>query len=147
MNRPLYIFDLDGTLALIEHRLPHIQKSPKDWRSFFAACVDDAPNRPVIQTLQALHQGSDIWVWSGRSNEVETQTRDWLYKNIFRHYELKMRTAGDHRDDAVVKREWAEAMPVEDWARLVATFDDRDRVVAMWRSMGKTCYQVAPGNF
>jgi hypothetical protein len=25
--------------------------------------------------------------------------------------------------------------------------DDRDQVVEMWRAMGLTCLQVAPGNF
>ena len=54
MSRPLYIFDLDGTLALIEHRLHFIQGPEKDWRGFFAAVGDDKPNLPVIRTLQAL---------------------------------------------------------------------------------------------
>lgn len=31
--------------------------------------------------------------------------------------------------------------------RLVMTFDDRDRVVAMWRRNGVVCAQVAPGDF
>ena len=26
-------------------------------------------------------------------------------------------------------------------------FDDRDKVVKMWRDNGLTCFQVAPGNF
>lgn len=42
--RPLYIFDLDGTLALIEHRLHFIQGPKKDWRGFFGAVGDDSPN-------------------------------------------------------------------------------------------------------
>ena len=28
------IFDIDGTLVNIEHRLPHIMKKPKDWDTF-----------------------------------------------------------------------------------------------------------------
>ena len=31
--------------------------------------------------------------------------------------------------------------------RIVATFDDRNRVVAMWRDAGIPCFQVAPGEF
>ena len=30
---------------------------------------------------------------------------------------------------------------------VVAVFDDRDKVVKMWREIGLTCMQVAPGNF
>jgi hypothetical protein len=31
------------------------------------------------------------------------------------------------------------------WPDLI--FDDRDRVVAMWRSLGIPCFQVAKGDF
>ena len=114
---PLYIFDLDGTLALIDHRLHHIQQQPKNWRAFFAACVDDKPNVPVLETLNRLRKGrAEIWVWSGRSDEVREQTMEWLQRhNVFHGYwnpfhapeMLRMRKAGDFRDDVVVKREWA----------------------------------------
>lgn len=38
-----YIFDIDGTIADLSHRLPHIQKEPKDWDAFFGCVADDAP--------------------------------------------------------------------------------------------------------
>ena len=38
-------------------------------------------------------------------------------------------------------------MSPEDRARLVMVFDDRDRVVNMWRRNGVVCAQVAPGDF
>ncbi len=79
---PLYIFDLDGTLARIEHRLHFIQQKPKDWRGFLAACQDDAPNLPVIRTLQTLRKaGADVWIWSGRRDECQAQTVEWLQRN------------------------------------------------------------------
>lgn len=31
--------------------------------------------------------------------------------------------------------------------RIAMVFDDRDKVVAMWRRQGLTCLQVAPGDF
>lgn len=31
--------------------------------------------------------------------------------------------------------------------RVTAVFDDRQQVVDMWREIGLTCCQVAPGNF
>jgi hypothetical protein len=49
--------------------------------------------------------------------------------------------------DDVLKRQWFDAMLRDDRERLVATFDDRDRVVKMWRDAGVTCFQVAPGEF
>lgn len=58
-----------------------------------------------------------------------------------------VRDEGDHRADDIVKREWLDGMLVDDRQRLVAAFDDRDRVVAMWRAAGVQCFQVAPGDF
>lgn len=154
--KPLYIFDLDGTLALIEHRLHHINGPKKDWRAFFAACVDDAPNEPVIHTFKALRKGAEVWIWSGRSDEVREQTLAWLCRHGLIHAfwnplrapeAFRMRKAGDYRDDVIVKREWADEIEPPERARLTATFDDRARVVQMWRDLGIACFQVAPGDF
>ncbi len=151
---PLYIFDLDGTLALIEHRLNFIQGPTKDWRAFFAAVGKDGVNVPVVRTMRTLRAaGCDVWIWSGRSDECREQTLDWLATFVCHDWPLscikniRMRKAGDHRDDADLKREWALGMERYDVDRLQAVFDDRDRVVKMWRDLGVTCFQVAPGNF
>lgn len=162
MSSPLYIFDLDGTLALIEHRLHHIQKKPKDWRSFFANVGDDEPNLPVIRTLQALRKGgAEVWIWSGRSDECKAQTVEWLHKHgcmgslrntlwawpFGAPERFRMRRAGDYRDDVVVKSEWLSEIEPPEFARLTAVFDDRARVVQMWRDAGVPCFQVAAGEF
>lgn len=153
--RPLYIFDLDGTLALIEHRRHFVERDRKDqdWKGFYGACDRDEPNHPVIRTMEALRaSGADIWIFSGRSDEVRIRTSDWLAKHTtFMSWDaaaaLTMRREGDYTADDVLKRQWYDAMLIDDQKRLVATFDDRDRVVQMWRAAGVTCFQVAPGEF
>ena len=179
--KPLYIFDLDGTLSLIEHRLHFIQRPSlkccdcgganrkncvqcadldagfkADWRGFFGAVANDKPNAPVIRTMQALRDaGAEIWIWSGRSDECQEATKDWLAKHCGVKFggwfvapeAFRMRKAGDYRDDVVVKREWLSEIEPPEWSRLTAVFDDRDRVVAMWREAGVPCFQVAPGEF
>lgn len=159
--RPLYIFDLDGTLALIDHRRHFVEGATKDWRAFFAACVSDVPNLPVIRTLQALQRGgAEIWIWSGRSDEVQAETEEWLYRHgclkssMFLHWQpfappeaFRMRKAGDHRDDVTLKSEWLHEIEPPEWSRLTAVFDDRKSVVEMWRNAGVPCFQVAPGEF
>lgn len=153
--KPLYIFDLDGTLALTEHR-QHIlddKDNPRRWQQFFAACIHDKPNSPVINTMHRLYMaGSDIWIWSGRSNEVHDQTVTWLSANtaLMAHDIMNimtMREAGDYTPDDELKAAWLDALNWADRQRLVAVFDDRDKVVAMWRSNGIACFQVAPGGF
>lgn len=148
---PLYIFDLDGTIALIDHRRHLVEGETKDWRAFFAACVNDVPNNPVIDTMTALvNAGADVWIWSGRSAEVMEQTKAWLQDNLSGYSEdceLCMRLEGDFTPDEELKAAWLDGLSAYDRRRLVAVFDDRDKVVAMWRSKGVACFQVAPGGF
>lgn len=153
--RPLYIFDLDGTLALIEHRLHFVKNKPKDWNAFYEACHDDVPNPPVVEAFRAIRKSYDVWIWSGRSDQVRDKTVAWLHKhdlfngfwNPYREDKLRMRPAGNNVPDDQLKRSWYDDMNVVDRSRLLGTFDDRDRMVKMWRSVGVTCFQVAEGDF
>lgn len=152
--RPLYIFDLDGTLALIEHRRRFVEdKKNANWPAFYAACGDDAPNYPVIDTMRRLRDaGAEVWIFSGRSDEVRDTTVAWLceYTHLLSwelDTSLTMREEGDYTPDDELKKSWLDMMLIDDRKRLVAAFDDRDRVVKMWRDAGITCFQVAPGEF
>lgn len=189
---PLYIFDLDGTLALIDHRRHYVErqscplcsgigkvrreplevvmvnktvlpvmdtcqacngtgKTTADWPAFYAACVADEPNWPVIATMNTLlRAGADVRIWSGRSSEVMNQTLTWLHR-FFEvdadEVQLCMRVEGDFTADDVLKAGWLDDLNEYDRKRLVAVFDDRQKVVDMWRAKGVACFQVAPGEF
>ncbi len=172
---PLYIFDLDGTLADLKHRRHFVERPacphcgwvkdcdhsrngerPKfkpNWDAFHAACVDDKPIQPVIELLLSVELTADIWIWSGRMDTVREQTLIWLDQHVINcdglnvGTMLKMRPAGDYTPDDQLKESWLQAMSPEDRARLVMVFDDRQRVVDMWRRNGVVCAQVAPGDF
>ena len=143
------IFDLDGTLALNEHREHFLQKSPQDWDGFFEACDKDEPNLPIINLLKYLseHYEVRLEIWSGRSEKVRHKTKDWLDRyGVFSetHYSLlRMRGSSDFRSDTVLKNEWLDnesSMPD-------VVFDDRNSVVEFWRGKGIACCQVAEGDF
>lgn len=146
---PIYIFDLDGTLALTEHRQHLVRNGNQDWDAFFEACDQDKPNISVIKTLQMLSKHADIWVWSGRSDAVKNKTVNWLRDNeILPHIQrIKMRGNGDHTPDDELKLSWFNDLFFEDQKRVVAVFDDRAKVVKMWRAIGVPCFQVAEGDF
>lgn len=180
-STPLYIFDLDGTLALIDHRRHLVDatcdscagagaqytshycqacgntgkdKSFKpDWNAFFEACDRDQPNWPVIGTMLQLYSvGCDIRIWSGRSDAVKQKTLMWLHAAtriplIKLELMLKMRPAEDFTPDEQLKRKWLNLMSKQERARLSVVFDDRNKVVEMWRGAGVPCFQVAPGEF
>lgn len=155
MKRPLYIFDLDGTLADTQHRLHYLdnKKDPDRWRRFYRACHLDSPISDTIKTFKTLSVTADIQIWTGRSDEVKEQTMDWLFWYVISVHRdhissiLKMRKEGDYTPDHILKKSWLESMSLEDRRRLVAVFEDRASVVQMWRDNGVTCYQVAKGDF
>jgi FMN phosphatase YigB (HAD superfamily) len=135
------VFDLDGTLANLDHRL-HLAEA-KDWRGFFAAVGGDTPIAHVIRVAQAMEaDGHRVEIWSGRSDECREATEAWLARHFVPYEALLMRTEGDYRPDDVIKREFLHGGGQPD-----LIFDDRDRVVAMWRSLGIPCFQVAKGDF
>lgn len=185
---PLYIFDIDGTLALADHRrhlveapdcascegmgsfglnghfintCPHCDGKGKDptfkpdWNAFYDACDKDVPNMPVIRSLRKLILLSDVWFFSGRSDRVRDKTIAWLqehvlplaYAKYFKDEHLVMRRDGDYTPDDELKQQFLNNMLYVDRQRLVAVFDDRKRVVDMWRRNGIACFQVAEGNF
>ena len=142
------IFDLDGTLADDTHRAHYLTDGPKkDWDAYFDACDGDAPHTHIIAVLQALvHKGHIIEIWTGRSARVRDKTIAWLHWNGVPFDFLNMRPEKDFRDDTLLKAKWLE--DARDCGHLPdMAFEDRARVVHMWREQGIPCCQVAPGKF
>ena len=144
------IFDLDGTLALIDKRrdLATKDNGKMDWDVFFDPDnIDlDLPNQPVIDMANMLHsQGYLIYIFSGRSDKTEDATKDWLDKHNVNYDLLQMRPQGLlYKPDNDLKQGWLDTIKKD---RVAMVFDDRNQVVDMWRKNGLTCFQVADGNF
>ncbi len=156
MKKDVVIFDLDGTLALIDDRraLATKDNGKMDWDVFFNPdnIGLDLPNLPVIKMAKTLHdQGFNIVIFSGRSKATKTATAKWLDKHNVPFNVMKMRPTGHpwaFMPDDKLKQQWLDDIfPGTDKDRILTVFDDRDKVVNMWRDNGLTCFQVAPGNF
>ena len=138
MKKNAIICDLDGTLAIIGDRSPYDGSS----------CDKDIPNWPVIKCVLAMRNaGYDIVFLSGRHDKYREPTEVFIKKWLpDLTYELFMRCTGDNRKDAIIKQELYDAN-VRDQYDVLFVLDDRNQVVDFWRSIGLTCFQVAPGNF
>lgn len=156
---PLYIFDIDGTLANQKHRQHHLDN--KDYDTYYSLVLHDTPIPAVVNLCRDLYFLStdygettvnDVWFFSGRRDSCKDDTVLWLRSQVLWGEQLNpdhvvMRRTGDFRDDVEVKQEMLNNMLDVDRNRLVCVFDDRQRVVDMWRRNGITCLQVAPGDF
>jgi hypothetical protein len=146
----IYIFDIDGTVAEIGHRLPHIQKQPADWDAFYAAAGKDAPIWEVITIARALASKEEhtLLMVTGRSEEIRGITQQWLTKYRVPHGGLYMRAKGDHREDYVVKSEILDKiLATPGFEKIAGVFEDRQQVVDMYRARGIRVFQVAEGKF
>jgi len=174
VNKKTVIFDLDGTLAIIEKRRikagsPTGDKptqSKMDWDVFFDAdnIKLDEPNIPVIKMAQTFHQdGYKIVIFSGRNDRSYEATIDWLvWWDV--PFDLLVMRPDKFKDkswpiadgnpatpemrfmpDEILKKKMLDIFVDKD--DVLMTVDDRQKVVDMWRAEGLTCFQVAPGDF
>ena len=142
-----FICDIDGTVADLTHRLHWIRTKPKNWDAFKAGVSNDEPIWSVIRTVQDLQASGCVMIMcSGRNESQRKETEDWLEEVGLHPVRLYMRKDGDYRGDDIVKEELLNQI-IKDGFNPELCFDDRDRVVAMWRKRNLECIQVAEGDF
>jgi hypothetical protein len=165
MNSPLtgkkiVIFDLDGTLATVDARMQlatggnstESDYNKIDWSILHdpANIEMDKPNVPVVTMCDYLFEkGYHIYIFSGRSDKTQQATIEWLEKYQIKYHKLVMRPSATKEEnfmpDEILKYKMLEQHADRD--DILCVYDDRTKVVDMWRSVGLTCFQVAPGDF
>lgn len=145
--KDIIICDIDGTVADLRHRLHHIQGKHKDYDKFYDLCAFDALIATTGQVIQSLARDGYLIVFmSGRPDSHRSQTLQWLRCHLGWTGPLYMRKAGDYRPDHVVKRELYMQMLADlnaSTENILCAFDDRPSIVALWRNLGITTYQVS----
>ena len=152
MKKNTIIFDLDGTLAIIDKRR-ELSRKPNG-KLDFKILHDpsnihlDKPNMPVVKMAQLFAEdGFVIVIFSGRSDKTKFTTKSWLSNNRVPFHKLVMRPhkTMNFVPDEVLKKDMLDKhLDINDIFMVV---DDRQKVVDMWRSLGLICVQVAEGNF
>lgn len=148
-DSPVYVFDLDGTLSKHDPtgRVRFLLQTPKDWKAFHAAAeiemINDLPRLDTIQMCNDLMERNDCVIITGRNEKYRDTTVRWCIKHHINYTHLLMRGLEDMRQDATIKRKMCAPFLNE----IVCVFEDRDQCVNMYRNLGLTCCQVAPGAF
>lgn len=141
------IVDLDGTLCDVEHRVHHVQKKIKDWKSFNELMIHDELNHWCFELMEAMSaRGYKIIFVTGRGEANRPSTEAWLSKHKVVYEHLFMRGLLDNREDSDVKESLYFEM-VEELYQVLFVVDDRLSVVARWRKLNLVCLQCAPGDF
>jgi len=143
------LFDVDGTIADNRWRRHFVECPPgmKDWKAFNRGMCNDKPSLPVVAMLHACKAiGLHTLLTTGRSEDFREVTENWMNRRFIRYDKLYMRLSKDNRDDTLVKLDILERLRIDGFEPFMV-FDDRDKVVKMWRDQGLTCFQVAPGDF
>jgi phosphoglycolate phosphatase-like HAD superfamily hydrolase len=147
---PAILFDVDGTLANNQHRVHHVHRKPKDWKSFFMGIPGDVPIQPVVKVAhELLQRGHKLIYVTARPQWTKDMTEQWMQEHSLDWYFKGCsyyRPDGDFRPDPLVKKELLGKIRADGYDPWLV-FDDRDGVVQMWRSEGLTCFQVANGGF
>jgi predicted kinase len=124
--------DIDGTIAdSFGRNIYDLSKVQNDLRTDHSHLIESLP--------------FEIIFVSGREEKSRPQTEEWIRKNLpgINWRFLYMRTTGDKRDDSVVKRELWEKFIAGKY-NIVGVFDDRPKVIALWKSLHLPVFAVGP---
>ncbi len=131
----LAVFDIDGVVADVRHRLHHLERRPQRWGAFFSAADRDellAEGAAAVQAQQSA--GHDIVWLTGRPEWLRSVTTDWLSEQGLPTAALFMRPDHDYRPARLFKVETLRSF--EQVAELVVFVDDDPDVVVAARAAG-----------
>jgi hypothetical protein len=101
------VFDLEGGLVNVSS----IHHLANDAAAFYTAMLGCPPNGHVVAAAWKAHQsGKAVLVMTGADRRLEQLMRAWIGRNSMPSTLVMMRSRGDHRPSAVVKRERLRAV-------------------------------------
>ena len=140
----IYIFDIDGVLADLRHRLSY--KSRGDFDGFYEEknVLADGLIQPGRELLRIMNQDGIVVYATGRPERTRQATNKWLYKNRLPMPTMFMRKDGDLRPSQEVKVE--QVMEIleclSDIDKVWFIDDDPKNVAAVERAFAGTRIKV-----
>lgn len=152
----LVIFDLDGTLADVRHRMHYIKPNPaidpvtgkkvkRRYDLFHHACVDDGVVEQVAYFYRMFVADPDVTVvvLSGRDIATHQKTAKWFSDNDLPMPDELMLKSGDQQTPDVEQKKHAANYLERKYGKPISmVFEDRQRVVKMWKERGTFVFDV-----
>lgn len=140
--RPLAVFDIDGVLADVSHRLHHLQ-GKKNWKMFFREARNDTRHSEGFALLKELAETHDIVFLTGRPEHCRRDTVAWLEAAILAEAadagievkELHMRPKGNFGKSADTKAHMLKELAATG-REIAVVIDDDPTVVVAHRANG-----------
>jgi phosphoglycolate phosphatase-like HAD superfamily hydrolase len=150
--RKLIIWDLDGTLFNVDHRVHHVRTKPKNWPAFEKSIPDD----PVYEDMKWLNYviGNRSWnedvlqlIVTGRGEHLREITTNQLTLHGIWYDNLYMRPLKDNRKDFVIKEEILHQITTAYGVKPFMWFEDRSQNIEMLRRNGVRAMQIKDGDY
>jgi FMN phosphatase YigB (HAD superfamily) len=140
--RSVAVFDIDGVLADVRHRLHFVERRPKDWPGFFGAAAADGVLPAGVRLLRELEAEHEIRYLTGRPERLRQVTEAWLREHGLPAEPVTMRPDRDRRPARMFKhdrlRDW-----VADGVEIALVVDDDPAVVATVERLGLPVLEAA----
>jgi phosphoglycolate phosphatase-like HAD superfamily hydrolase len=133
-GRGLVVFDIDGVLADVSHRVHHVERRPKDWAAFFGAAHADPPLAEGVALAREVADEHSLLYLTGRPESLRRVTEQWLERHELPPGRLLMRRAGDYRPARVMKLDVVRALHARETVHAVV--DDDPSVVTVLQEAG-----------
>jgi phosphoglycolate phosphatase-like HAD superfamily hydrolase len=128
----LAVFDIDGVVADVRHRLHHLKRR-RAWDAFFAAVDEDELLPEGAALARDLAERHEIVWLTGRPEWLRDITADWLARHDLPGTELHLRPYHDYRPAPLYKLGVLRTLVPRGVAAVV---DDDDEVIRAARAAG-----------
>jgi phosphoglycolate phosphatase-like HAD superfamily hydrolase len=133
-RRPLAVFDIDGVVADVRHRLHHVESKPKNWDAFFAEAASDPPIPAGLALAEEYARDHELVWLTGRPQRLRRTTIAWLRHHGLRAAVLHMRPSRDFRPAPRFKADAVAALAAR--SEIAVVVDDDPAVVAALQAAG-----------
>jgi FMN phosphatase YigB (HAD superfamily) len=132
----IVVFDIDGVVADVRHRVHFVEQRPQDWGRFFAGAAEDPLSATGADWSRKAATDHDLVWLTGRPEWLRPVTARWLDQHDLPAGPLLMRGNGDYRPARDYKLAELRKLAARD--EIVVFVDDDPMVVEAAAAAGFT---------